>query len=193
MPAEWTYRLMPNLPPPPQWLIDQIDLSVIPEINNIGSMGRRKLVNWNGVTGEATRNIRRAFINEYDEWIKKNITTEYMNSSLMYCPGDPDRPSTGAHTDFTRDFILMYNVFTGGPDAKLCFWKEKDQPVIRDRAVEIGEFNKLELIDSVTGPENMWYLANGRILHSTENLTSLRLNFQISFDTIVPDHLLKNV
>lgn len=185
-----TYKLMPHLPHPPQWLIDQIDFDIEPEVNNIGAMGHRELTNWKGYTGIATKNIRRVFNTEYLLWVKENITSDFLNASLMYCRGSPDRPSTGAHTDFTRDYILLFNVLTGGQNATLCFWKEKDMPLLRERSLEVGDFEKLELVDSVVGPENCWYLINARILHSTENVDSLRLNFQISFDTEVPGEIL---
>lgn len=186
-----TYRLLPHLPPPPTELVEQINFELRPEVNDIGAMGNRQLIGWNGnYTGSATRNIRRQFNKEYLEWVAKNITTNFQNASLMYCWGDPSRPSTGAHTDFTRDYVLMYNLSVGGPNATLTFWREKGQELVRDRGYEVGEFNRLEFIDSVKGPADVWYLANARILHSTEDVDSLRLNLQVSFDTTVPEEIL---
>jgi len=187
-----TYQLMPHLPPPPQYLINQVDFTHRPVVHNIGSMGYRTLTNWNGTyTGDATRNVRRKFPNdEFLLWIKDNITTDPGSSSLMYCWGSPDIPSTGPHTDYIRDYLLLYNLSTGGPDATLCFWKEKDHALVRDRGTAVDRFDNLELVDSVKGPANVWYLINTRILHSTENVVGLRLNFQISFDTTVPKDLL---
>lgn len=188
---QFTYHLMPHLPRPPKSLIDQIDFTCRPVVNDIGGMGKRTLTNWNGAyNGDATRNVRRLFNEEYLQWIKDNITSDFQNASLMYCWGCPEIPSTGAHTDFTRDYALLYNLAAGGPDATLCFWKEKNHPVVRDRCVANGYFDSLELIDSIKGPENIWYLTNTRILHSTENVVGLRLNLQISFDTTVAKDLL---
>lgn len=189
MDNQFTYRLMPHLPHPPQWLIDQIDFDAEPEVNDIGAMGHRTLTKWKGYTGVATKNIRRVFTEDYHTWIKENITADYMNASLMYCRGSPARPSTGAHTDFTRDYLLLYNVLTGGPNATLTFWQEKGKPLIRERSLEVGDYENLEMIDSVVGPANTWYLVNTRILHSTENVDSLRLNLQVSFDTTLPREL----
>jgi hypothetical protein len=188
---QFTYHLMPHLPRPPQSLIDQIDFTHRPVVNDIGVMNKRTLTNWNGTyTGTATCNIRRKFNDEYLLWINDNITTDFQNAGLMYCWGSPDIPSTGAHTDVTRDYVLLYNLSTGGPDATLCFWKEKNHALVRDRGSAVGIFDSLELVDSIKGPENVWYLTNTRILHSTENVVGLRLNLQISFDTTVAKDLL---
>jgi hypothetical protein len=191
MEKNFTYRLLPDLPAPPKALIDQIDRSFRPEVNDIGAMGKRTLTNWNGnYTGPATRNIRRQFNEEYLEWVRTHITPNFQNASLMYCWGSKDIPSTGAHTDYTRDYVLLYNLSVGGPNAKLCFWKQEGQELIRDRGAEVGEFEGLDLVDSIIGPENVWYLTNTRILHSTENVDSLRLNLQVSFDTKLPKEIL---
>lgn len=196
MKDQFTYKLMHNLPHPPHDLIKLINLDLQPEANNISTMGKRELINWKGYNGPALRNMRRVeepFQSAFDAWIKENITSDYQNSSLMYCHGSgfaDGSPSTGAHTDFTRDYVLMYNVRTGGEEAELVFWKEKGQELIRDRAVQCGDYESLELVDSIKGPANVWYLANTRILHSTENVNQLRLNLQISFDRSLPKNLL---
>lgn len=193
---QFIYKLLHNLPHPPQHLIDLIDFDFKPETNNISTMAKRKLVDWKGYTGPALRNMRRAeepFQSAFDKWIKENITTDYQNSSLMYCHGSgfaEGSPSTGAHTDFTRDYVLMYNVRTGGENAELTFYKEKGKELIRERGSECGNLELLEIIDSVKGPANVWYLINARVLHSVENVDRLRLNLQISFDRELPEILL---
>jgi hypothetical protein len=196
MDQNFTYRLMPNLPAPPQDLVDLIDFNLRPEINNTSTMGIRELKNWKGYNGPALRNMRRIeqpFQAAFDKWIQKNITKNYQNSSLMYCHGGDfaaGATSTGAHTDFTRDYVLMYNLTTGGEKAELVFWKEKGQDLIRPRETQCVDYQSLEMVESVLGPANVWYLTNTRILHSTENITGVRLNLQISFDTEVPQEIL---
>lgn len=196
MSNQFTYKLLHHLPHPSQELIDLIDFKLQPEQNNISTMGKRELINWRGYTGPALRNMRRVeepFQSAFDAWIKENITTQYQNSSLMYCHGSGfanGATSTGAHADFTRDYVLMYNVRHGGEDAELAFWQEKGQELIRERATQCGNYEALELVDSVKGPSNVWYLTNTRVLHSTENVSELRLNLQISFDTDIPAELL---
>ena len=192
----FTYKLLPHLPHPPQELIDLVDFDLKPEENNISTMGKRELIDWRGYTGPAYRNMRRVeepFQSAFDSWIKENITTDYQNSSLMYCHGTgfaEGANSTGAHADFTRDYVLMYNLRTGGDDAELCFWQEEGKELIRERATQIGDYKTLKLVDSILGPANVWYLTDTRVLHSTENVKGLRLNLQISFDTELPESIL---
>lgn len=195
MSTTWTYKLIPELPAPSQELIDLVDFEFRPESNNTSTMGLRELKDWNGYNGPALRNMRRIeepFQSAFDAWIRKNVTEAYQNSSLMYCHGGEFAKlatSTGAHTDFTRDYVLMYNLDTGGESAELVFWKEKNQDLIRPRGTQCGDYQNLEMVSRVTGPSNVWYLANTRILHSTENVTGRRLNLQISFDTELPESI----
>jgi len=68
----------------------------------------------------------------------------------------------------------------------LCFWREKSQDLRRERALAVERGSRLELIDRVNGPFDCWYMVNARVIHSVENVTGLRLNLQISFDTQLP-------
>ena len=187
----FTYKLLPNLPHPPQWLIDQVDFDLRPTTNNVGEIAQRSLTNWNGYTGFGISNTLRTFTDDYTIWVQKNITDNFSRCMLNYVCGSPAVSSTGAHTDRTRDYVIMYNLRTGGPDARLVFWQEKNQPVIRDRRIGVGEFENLIEIDSIKGPENSWYLVNTRVLHSTENIIDLRLNLQIDFDDRFPLELMQ--
>jgi len=184
------YKLLPHLPLPPQWIIDQVDFNLQPSINNIGERGTRTLTNWRGYTGPAIINTLRRFSDDYTTWIKENITDNFHSCMVNYALGSPEMQYSGAHTDFTRDYLLLYNLRTGGPDAKVLFWQEKDQPLIRDRRTEVGTLDNLVEIDRVGGPENTWYLINTRILHGAENITEPRINLQISFDDRLPVELL---
>jgi hypothetical protein len=94
------------------------------------------------------------------------------------------------HTDVTRDYVLLYNVSAGGPDSTLCFWQEEGEQLFRDRMLAVERSPRLKLVDSTKGPFDCWYLMNTRVIHSVENVTSLRLNLQVSFDTALPAALI---
>jgi hypothetical protein len=190
---DFIYQELPGIPHPPEWLINLIDFDLIPDSNNIGNRGQRYLEDWQGFTGRATTNTLRQVDSRYTQWIADNLTTQFQDGMVNYCCGTPDRTSTGAHTDFTRDWLLLYNLRTGGANAKLCFWQEQGHSLIRDRKTEVGKYSNLKLIKEITGPSNVWYLINTRILHSTENVTELRLNLQVAFDNRFPQELLKYV
>jgi len=176
------YVELPYCPRPPDWIIDQIDLTLRPDINDIGGRGHRYLENWKGFTGLANQNTLRRCSNDFGTWVSNNIIDSYQKVNVNYCWGYKDRTSTGAHTDFTRDWVLLWNVSIGGPNATLCFWQQHNQGLIRDRQTECGRFEDLVLLAEISGPSDIWYLVNANVLHSTEHVCGLRLNLQVSFE-----------
>jgi hypothetical protein len=190
--APFIFLPLPKLPKPPQWLIDKIDFDLEPQVNTIGDLGQRYLEDWDGYTGFANKNVLIKLDEDYDRWVKDNITQNYLYGNANYCWGTPERKSSGAHTDKTRDYVLLYNLAVGGPDASLCYWQEKGQPLIRPRRAEQSVKSSLDLVMEITGPRDTWYLLNTRILHGTENVTELRLNLQVAFEEF-PYELLKFV
>lgn len=177
----WTYILLPNLPQPPKTLLDQIDLTLSPQTNNTGYLQQEPLVDWNGYTGPAALNVRILFNEDYIAWVRQNITEEFDNASLNYVVGPPGIQTTAPHRDFTRDYVLIYNVDSGGENAKLQFWQEKGQNIVREPGAACGRRRDLELLDTVEGPINCWFLTNATILHSTDCMTRQRVNLQVSF------------
>jgi len=137
----------------------------------------------------SNNNVRQHFNDDFIDWIRSNITSEFQfaNSGVMFFD-EPQLP----HTDVTRDYVLLYNVETGGEDSEVCFWREKGQSLYRERMLAVERSPQLELIDRVKGPYDCWYLMNTRIIHSVENVSALRINLQISFDRELPDGLVGN-
>lgn len=199
--TNFTYLLLPQLPNPPQELIDLIDRKVDPLDHNISQVCIRVLDDWDGQTGAALRNVGRSdepFQSEFVKWFKDNITATFQNTRVTHTHGGnwTESPfsqiiSTGAHCDMTRDYVLAYAVEDGGDDAELVFWKEDGYDVCRDRGMMMSSTRSLKRIDSVKGPTGCWYLINGRVLHSTENLSRKRITVQVSFDTELPLEILK--
>jgi len=185
----WTYQLLPDIPPPAQHILDAIDLKNIPTEPSMGYSGLRILENWRGCNGPARKNMLRQPPKCYKIWVQENIGDGFLNTAVMYCDGATDITSTGAHTDKIRNYVLICNLTTGGPDAELCFWQEKQHSLIREEDVLArGRYNDLILIDSVRIPPMLWYIINSRILHSVENLESPRINLQVSYVDL-PDRL----
>ena len=177
----WTYKLLPQIPRPPKAIIEQIDQVNIPSEQNMGYTGLRMLEDWRGCNGPARRNMCRVPPMEYDRWVRDTISGACINTTVMYCNGSSHITSTGAHTDKVRHFVMIYNLLSGGPESQLCFWQEKNHPILREDGLARGRYHDLELIDSVDSPIDVWYIVNGQVLHSVENLTGPRINLQISF------------
>jgi hypothetical protein len=176
----WTYIACPELPNPPKWLLDQVDLGLCPAINNTGYLQQEPLTNWRGYTGPAALNVRILFNEAYMSWLHENVTTEFENASLNYVVGPPQVCTTTPHRDFTRDYVLIYNVDRGGEQAQLQFWRQIGFEIEREPGAACGNPEQLELLETVP-TEHCWYLTNACILHSTDYMERPRVNLQVSF------------
>lgn len=177
------FKVLENLPPPPKKIIDQADLSSRPTSNELGRYTQRWLVNWGNAAPKAGQNLRMKFL-EFENWVKSNIHHNIVDAGINYVSIDPvtDRlpMSTGGHTDKIRNYVLLFPILQGGVDTRLTFWQEKDHPIVRPPATDAEDGNKLKMLDFITLPENKWTLTHTNVLHSVENLSSTRINLQIS-------------
>lgn len=194
---DWYFKVLPDLPKPPAELVNKIDYCYRPANANFipsssAYLGIKARSDWKQQAYDwiqpmtSNNNVRRHFDDEFTAWIRSNITRQFQfgNSGVMFF-NEPQLP----HTDTTRDFVLLYNVACGGPDTTLCFWQERGQPLRRERMLAVARGPHLELLDSIKGPFDTWYLMNARVVHSVENMTGVRVNLQVSFDSEIPQAL----
>jgi hypothetical protein len=175
------FQILHHLPPVPQHLIDQVDRDYMPPDDKIEYLVQRNLSNWYGYAGLAAQNRAVDATAEFKDWVQKNITDQFSRCRVNYVDCSNNRKYTGAHTDGLRLYTLLWNIQTGGPDAKLCFYQESGQPPERELGLQKEDNTNLKVINSTIGPVNCWYLINSAVLHGVEELTSTRINFQISF------------
>lgn len=177
------YQLLPDLPAPPQSMIDAVDRSLAPSVMEVGYYQERFLDNWHGKSFPAARNIRVRH-EEFETWARENIISEYKNAGLNYCNSPPADyvTSCGAHTDATRVYTLLFNVEPGGPNVSTNFWQEEGYPVLREPKCAGTNTDKLKLLDGIVIPPGVWCIINTLVLHSVDNLIKPRINFQISLD-----------
>ena len=169
-----------SLPKPP---LNLIDLARSKSSLYAEYQGHRFPLNdWRGESYVAPAIVRKFFDQKFIDWANENVTTDFDMAGIMTCDGDLATPSTGAHTDKTRDLALIYTVLPGGDNTSIAFWKEKGFPTYRDRGIPIGDYNSLELIAEYPTPIDCWYLLNSRVLHSVEHMSSSRINLQLSFE-----------
>lgn len=193
----WTFQLLPQLPFVPDYLLKTIDFDQRPQEDDFEKRKQeflkiKKKSDWNEQAYECIRpmtsnnNVRYQFNDEFIDWIKKNICQDfqYKNSGIMFFD-EIQLP----HTDLTRDYVLLYNIQTGGEDARLCFWQESGEDLIRPRMTTVDRSARLKLVSEVAGPSNCWYLMNTSVLHSVENTNSVRVNLQISFNREIPPNI----
>jgi hypothetical protein len=117
---------------------------------------------------------------EFIEWCRQNITTNFHESSVHIT--NKEQGVLGPHTDRARNWSLIYVVQPGGPKVRTCFWQEKGHPLVRDRFIWFDEYTKLDLIESADFGVGRWVLVSSIILHSVEYLEDHRITFQISLN-----------
>jgi len=177
------FKVLENVSPPPYELIEKVDRTLRPTKAQLGNFHERFLTNWYGRNFKAGVNTR-IIHPELEKWVKENLTIHIVDTGVNYVPyndilGLP--VSTGAHTDGTREFVLLYNIESGGEDAELTYWREKGKPLYRAPKTHGSDLSQLEFVAKTKLPEGRWLLLDTRIMHSVENLTATRISLQISF------------
>lgn len=186
------FKILSDLPPPPKWLLDQIDTSERPDykaFNTHAENGHMEIIKTEDWERQeytwlkpmtTNGNARHIFNEEQTQWMLDNISSNFntKNSGWMYF----DEPQL-CHTDLTREWALLYNVSTGGDDVELCFWQEEGYPIHRTDGFKTWDTTDgLILLDSIKGPFNCWYLIHTTAIHSVRGMSDKRLNLQLSFD-----------
>jgi hypothetical protein len=186
------FKVLPDLPHPPDWMIEGIDMRYRPEMDNFSPTSSEYLAidevdHWQSQQYHwikpmaSNKNIRYRFNERDEQWMKENIASEFEedNSGVMFFDYE-QLP----HTDTTRKYVLLYNIETGGPDATLSFWQENGHDIKRTRGLAVDRGNHLTLLETITGPERCWYILDTQVLHSVEGVSERRTNLQLSFENL---------
>ncbi len=191
----WTYKLLRDLPPPPERFVKAVDLNWQPDADNIESYRKgnnqaqgdylatapvRDNIQWYGRRHQGVTHRRRPMGSDWEQWVRDNIWADFIDTGISYADGAPDRPTSAAHTDGSRDFSLIYSIDPGGPQAELAIWRHLGSPILWDRHVCFTSTDDLVNLAVLPGNPGCWYLVNSKILHSTENLVRNRVGFQVS-------------
>lgn len=176
------YKLMTELPKPPQHFFDavKIDCDNLPTHSPYHDIVVR-YVTRDGKKFMASPLVRTKFSDEFEQWVRENISPKFLDAGVGYRHCNSD--TSGVHTDDTRDFVLIYNIDTGGPQCGVTFWKKKDnenESLQLERRTQQLNFDNLERITDIISPKGTWYLLDTNILHSVENIESPRVQFQVS-------------
>jgi len=182
----WTHKML-SCPPPPQKFVElalAADPSLYKESTkyNYYKPGKdphavRQLVK-QGNSIEMVRIPRYVVGDEFDQWVRENLVTDFTAATIAISHNG-NGGSVGPHTDRWRNFVLIYLVQTGGDQARTNFFQQQRHPLIRDKFAIVDDYDSLELIESFQLPLNQWVLLNGRILHTVDNIDTVRIAFQI--------------
>jgi len=177
------YKILDDVPAPPQSIIDGVDRNRRPTQMEVGYYHERALKNWYGYNFNAGRNVRVAYP-EFEAWVKENISIHITDCGINYVnynepTGGPI--STGAHTDGTREYVMLWDIELGGPDAELTYWQARGQSLYRPPKSQGEDLSELIFVDKIRLPRGKWTVVDTRVLHSVENLYSTRMTLHISF------------
>lgn len=134
----------------------------------------------NGVPVQNTVCTRHTINPDIVEWARQNISSEFHAIGLN-CQGTPQGGVAIPHTDRTRNWTLMWILDPGGEDVSTVFWQEKDCNTEREPGYYPKSYNDLVEIDSQVYQPGQWLLLNAKVIHSVENLKSVRKSIQIGF------------
>ena len=121
------------------------------------------------------------------DWFKTNIVTSGYTDIRI------SRSTIGdgklAHTDNTRDYVLIYMLECGGKRPETIFYAEHEQPLIRNRGTRIYDYNNVVEVDRIYIPPRRWVMLNTLILHGVSGLSTHRISFQLGL--VEPFNLVK--
>lgn len=165
-----------NLPLIPQDIISsQSCNNIIREFpGRVCKIGDIEFTASNGVYYHADDNL--------NQWVRDNINLNIDLVGIRHQYGSADRPCHGAHTDATRDYALLYMVDNGG--GYLKFWKKSDCPIEFDSVQLISDYDDMTELETVETPNGSWYLVNGRVIHSVENMLGTRITIQVNLKSL---------
>jgi hypothetical protein len=177
------FKVLENLPLPPENLLAKIDLDQRPENSDLAHYTQRWLTNWPFPAAYRSGTNVRMKCPELEEWVRTHIWHDIKDAGINYTtvgPTDQVPMSSGGHTDKTRNYILLYPLVMGGDDTRTVFWQEDGHPLIRPLGVDVEDGSKLIMQDWITLPQDRWTMLNVGVVHSLENLYSTRITLQVS-------------
>lgn len=185
-----------SLPLPPQALVDQLvsyhqdqKLAWDPaqrerfKKHETGYLERK--LTWQNQEYQTRVQYRYVLPQEILQWIDDHFPRGYLAASLAVSSGQG--PLHGPHIDFNRHYIFYLSLDTGGQDVTTSFWRRPNNPVEFLSPEWPGtsqDYPGLEHIESVVLQPNQWYVLNGWVYHSVENMTGTRLSLQVDYDRI---------
>lgn len=123
---------------------------------------------------------RHSINSEIATWAKQNISQEFHAVGLN-CQGTLNGGVAIPHTDRTRNWTLTWITDTGGVDVSTKFWQEQGFEIERGPGYYPKNYESLIELETHVFKPNRWILLNTKVIHSVEDLQSVRKSIQIGF------------
>jgi hypothetical protein len=147
-----------------------------------------KIIINNGKKSISRQTPRYNIGNCMDEWVNKNISTEWSligvaDSIVDVSNGGRSTDSVyGPHTDISRQYVLMYLIAADNADQETVFYQEPGSGVRRKKGIILQNIDRLIEIEKFIAPMHTWVYFDASVLHSVRNILGKRTALQISFD-----------
>lgn len=136
----------------------------------------------NIATNEAlpsTRSQRYQTSADFADWVRKNVVDDYTECSISVTEHALGCIH-GAHTDWTRHWILIYPFVRGGARCQTTWYQQHGQDVRRsDLGCYVTDYSQIQILDHVIMQERSWFALDTRVLHGVENIECDRITVQI--------------
>ena len=177
----------PNLPPIPDHLLENVKKIVLERIENDpphpNPLCQREMVVFRGnekLTGGRYRGDEAA--DPLQQWVRNNIGDDLAPKAQVRIASHGEKGNLSVpHSDASRDWSLLYLVDLGGTNVETIFWQEKNQPLRRPNATFPSSYDDLIELERATFPSHTWVMLDSLVLHSIENMESLRIAVQVGF------------
>jgi len=190
-----TYRVLKDLPHPPEHLIQQaLELvygeAPVKRLAIRSSVFKNRTIIQNGQTKKPIISRRYDVSAEFRKWIEENIAEKFRETSIC-CAEPNDSHWHAAHTDWSRDYLLIYVLQPGGDDCRTCWYDVPDPTVIkkdttwtrrRKPQTWVENYDDLVLADHIKMPVRGWTIINVTTMHGVENITQDRVSIHVGLD-----------
>jgi hypothetical protein len=170
------------------------ELPSIPEnfLSDVESFNQFDLQDTSYVEGRSILYRRWSVNPKFENWIKANICDQYAVLSLQTHHKIDEVTQHSPHTDRTRPWVLLYLIESGGDMVTTSWYRERNEPLLRDNGLHKGLFkNQIDLVESTQVETKRWCLLNSRIIHGVTGITGTRMSFAISITRENPFEVLK--
>jgi len=193
---------MPGLPGVPQHFVDRVlsmgrseqlgEENIMPGGRHPSYLDRDVTIN--GVTQKSKITAKYALGQEWEQWVRDNITDRYFDTGARITIFN-DRATTGPHVDRPGKLRLFYLVDPGGPNVETVWYIRPGESVLFDtdawfskHGYTYSDNNVDELIelDRKKLPLNQWVVFNGYIRHGVLNQQGCRMFLDIA---LTPDNV----
>jgi hypothetical protein len=114
------------------------------------------------------------------EWSTENLDKNICMFEISFTT--LKRKISGAHTDTTDGYVLIFPIDTGGEEVKTIFYREKGYELEREGRLFYNNYENLENIGELKLLKNKWSAFNTRVIHGVEGMERSRILLQARFN-----------